>query len=820
MRILSFRRAPSHLSLARVPLLLTLAAGALSPAVDAQVDFLVSKIEVNQSIQTGATPMVGGRSTFVRAVPRMVNAPPLPQFVDGLLRVYVNGVEVADSPVYSDNGPFAVVQPANLANENDTLNFIVIAPTAANVTFEVEINPAGPNFIVEANTTNNFLTTPPMNFAFQSPPDFAYAPIDYRPSGGSVPNLPDPNLIAPGIGDGFLQGIYPAADWYYHRQDAPSKLWTSSLSGSGSALNTSLTTDINLMVPKPDFLYGWVPGPLPGYNGQAIISGQVAMGNTELIRFQRTMAHELGHVFGLSHNVTTNNLIGVDVEYHLAQTQNLPQIKAASLKDIMYAGLLTQEAWVATGSYGFFYNHFVFNDADADASDGGGAADGPAQLVSGLWNTATGEIELLDMLVLPSATPTPAAPPGLADLRLAAYSGGGLLLELPIAVRDSLDDGPCLDGEAPGDAFGAPTTLGFHAIVPLAAGAQIDRLVLAQAGARPVATLDLPRSAAAPSVRFTAPVGVQASPLVHVAWEASDADGDALTYFLRYSPDGERMVPVATSTSVAFADVDVSQLPRLRAGVGFFELFASDGLNTTVVRSEPLQPGESWAGSLGNAPWVEIYHPDHGFTFRKGASVVLHSSGWDIEDRALTGGSIVWTSSLDGVIGTGRLLAVNDLSVGLHVITVTATDSDLQTVSDAHTINITDRGLPDIGGAICQPSVGFGGPGSAVLSVCGGDLSTGTNATVSLTGAPANTTAFAVFGLVNGQVAFKGGTLVPVPWLAFTPLTTNGAGAITLNGAVPGGGGPFSAWLQFAIVDGAQAQGFGLSNAVRLDFLP
>src|SRR5439155_18576113 len=51
-----------------------------------------------------------------------------------------------------------------------------------------------------------------------------------------------------------------------------------------------------------------------------------------------------------------------------------------------------------------------------------------------------------------------------------------------------------------------------------------------------------------------------------------------------------------------------------------------------------------------------------------------------------------------------------------------------------------------------------------------------------LTGAPPLTTAFAVMGIVNGPTSFKGGTLVPVPWILFTPLTTDATGQISVPG--------------------------------------
>lgn len=53
------------------------------------------------------------------------------------------------------------------------------------------------------------------------------------------------------------------------------------------------------------------------------------------------------------------------------------------------------------------------------------------------------------------------------------------------------------------------------------------------------------------------------------------------------------------------------------------------------------------------------------------------------ERRGYMGSSFSWHSSLDGSLGAGGLLiiAVSDLSIGDHVITVTATDSDQMTTS-------------------------------------------------------------------------------------------------------------------------------------------
>lgn len=75
-------------------------------------------------------------------------------------------------------------------------------------------------------------------------------------------------------------------------------------------------------------------------------------------------------------------------------------------------------------------------------------------------------------------------------------------------------------------------------------------------------------------------------------------------------------------------------------------------------------------------PTVTVTAPGDGSTFEEGAEITFTGTAEDPEDGALSGASLVWSSDLDGQIGTGGSVTTGTLSVGTHTVTLTATDSD------------------------------------------------------------------------------------------------------------------------------------------------
>ena len=94
---------------------------------------------------------------------------------------------------------------------------------------------------------------------------------------------------------------------------------------------------------------------------------------------------------------------------------------------------------------------------------------------------------------------------------------------------------------------------------------------------------------------------------------------------------------------------------------------------------------------------VTIDAPTTGHTVVTGTNITFTATAIDPEDGTITatdapvaGDDIVWSSDLDGVFGTSNSsITVNTLSVGTHVITVTATDSAANVVTDTISVTVT-----------------------------------------------------------------------------------------------------------------------------------
>jgi hypothetical protein len=102
------------------------------------------------------------------------------------------------------------------------------------------------------------------------------------------------------------------------------------------------------------------------------------------------------------------------------------------------------------------------------------------------------------------------------------------------------------------------------------------------------------------------------------------------------------------------------------------------------------------------APTAQITSPPNNGVFAPGSSVSFAGTGTDPEDGTLTGASLVWTDNVAGQIGTGTSFSLTTLTPGVHIITLTATDSQgsTGTATDTITMGFSQRIGPE-GGSLC-----------------------------------------------------------------------------------------------------------------------
>jgi hypothetical protein len=106
-----------------------------------------------------------------------------------------------------------------------------------------------------------------------------------------------------------------------------------------------------------------------------------------------------------------------------------------------------------------------------------------------------------------------------------------------------------------------------------------------------------------------------------------------------------------------------------------------------IAGLKALYPGSG--GSTNTAPTVTITSPVNGTSVVEGTSINFNGSATDTQDGTLTA-SLVWTSSLDGRIGTGGRFS-RTLSAGSHAITAKVVDSAGLSASKQVGVTVTTK---------------------------------------------------------------------------------------------------------------------------------
>ncbi len=197
----------------------------------------------------------------------------------------------------------------------------------------------------------------------------------------------------------------------------------------------------------------------------------------------------------------------------------------------------------------------------------------------------------------------------------------------------------------------------------------------------------LSASANTPTVSIISPTGGErfTADRVTFEWAGSDADGDSLFYTVVYSAnDGVGNTWNTLAVKIKATSLTVPRHTLAASAKARLWVIVSDGVNSTSAISNQFGVGN-------NPPFAIIDFPAEGAMFSGLQSFGVVGAAYDTEDGALHGTSLVWTSDIDGVLGTGDELWVNasDLTEGTHLVTLTATDSDgASSVSSAVAIQI------------------------------------------------------------------------------------------------------------------------------------
>jgi hypothetical protein len=661
---------------------------------------VISHLEVSQATQTitDGAPLIAGKPAVVRAyLSCNLVACWLPDLTGALQVSSPAGTRLL-SPI---GGRVAAAHIANWETQRGlperTVNFLVPGDLlTATVNFSVTVG--------GTTTVRSFTFNPSrsLRLAWVAMP---YMPAQPAPPPGAPPvvHRPDTSVIETGVSD--LLAMYPVApdDVVYVPQpgfDGQMIAPFECASGEECPADWLYLASLNLLWERvsregrwtdgivPDRLYGWVPtearaGGLCGI-ADAIWAnpeqrlGRVAAGVANLICGPGTLAHELGHLLdeqGLRH--TNNRDRSEDphcVSVPRGPAPDYPPYPGLPLGTIGEWGVRVGNGrfdvldprstydfmsycspeWVSLHNYTRLHQGF--------APVANAMAETPATptrqfLASGVVHRSPLTATLEPLFTL---TSTVAPHPD---------RGGPYCLEL----RDSLEallDRRCFDLTFTSvQASGPMAAQAFTSVLPFPDGTQA--VVLTHNGT------ELARRAAssgAPQVQIVTPNGGEVWPAsgAHtVTWTASDPDGDGLHFAVSYSPDnGQTWYPVVLDTTANQVVIDAGNLPG--SADGLVRIEATDGFHTTSDVSDAAFT------VVEKSPRVVIMLPADNTSLPPRVPHFLQGYAYDLENGTLRGSTLQWTSSRDGVLGSGPTITAM-LSPGQHTLTLIAMDGDGQT---------------------------------------------------------------------------------------------------------------------------------------------
>jgi hypothetical protein len=246
----------------------------------------------------------------------------------------------------------------------------------------------------------------------------------------------------------------------------------------------------------------------------------------------------------------------------------------------------------------------------------------------------------------------------------------------PISVTFSSNvNGPlCSDSIPPYSCFSGPLILGNHVLTVTAT----DAFGATTSATRNIQAINRP------------PVPDIALPLANGTYYAHQP-----VTVEAFILDPDEFIPqngvVWTSSQNGVVGMGWSDDVMLSAGAHVITVVATDGKGATGQDSVTInvQPDTG-------LPAVSILEPDPNdpaLGLSPGTQITLRGAATDPEDGVLTGSSLVWSSDIDGILGTGQSINVilSGPAVPCHPEIVTHTIQLRATDSDGHTVVVTIR---------------------------------------------------------------------------------------------------------------------------------
>jgi len=156
-------------------------------------------------------------------------------------------------------------------------------------------------------------------------------------------------------------------------------------------------------------------------------------------------------------------------------------------------------------------------------------------------------------------------------------------------------------------------------------------------------------------------------------WLGTDMDGDNLSYTVFYSHDSTNWEIINTETYNTSIQLDTSYLPGSSSCK--IKVIVTDGFYIDIAESDIFTVDKK-------QPVCTILKEDN---------VPVSGIGYDLEDGELSLSDLEWYSNLQGYLGTGDILPEDILTIGNHMITMKATDSDGNTAEETIEVIITQQ---------------------------------------------------------------------------------------------------------------------------------